>query len=320
MKIPTWLKTVLSFVLAGILVYWSYKQIPSDKWTDITQAVAQTKWHWIILSMCFAVMSHISRAIRWKQMLETFKPVNLGNIFSAQGVGYLVNMALPRVGEATRIGLVSRTEKISIDKVIGTVFNDRIIDVLFLFLVTAVAVLLEYKVIIDYASKNFGDISGKFATINFPLLIGIGIIALILLFIAIKYFGNVGEKIKAILSNILQGVTSVFKLENKAMFIFHSLFIWLMYFFMIAACMQSMSFTTDLSLSTALVLLAFGTWGFIVTPGGIGAYPIVISSILVLYGKDASLGLAFGWVIWAAQSLLNILMGALSFAYLGMKK
>lgn len=320
MKFPTWLKTVLSFALAGLLAYLSVKDIPTDERQLIITAIKQTTWFWIFLSFVFALSSHISRAMRWKQMLQTFKPVRLSFLFAAQAAGYLVNMALPRVGEATKIGLASRSEKISMDKVVGTAFNDRIIDVIFLFVVTAAAILLEYKIIGNYTLNILNTVLEKIQGLNYLYLVGVGVVTLLIIGLLASKFKLIWQKIKGVLSNIGEGVAALWRVENIGMFIFHSLFIWLMYFLMIYSCMQAMELTADMNASAALVLLAFGTWGFIVTPGGIGAYPIVIAGILELYGKDYNMGIAFGWVIWAAQTLLNLIVGILSIIFLSLNK
>lgn len=303
-----------------MLVYLSVKSISADDWQVIKQAVGKTQWLWIIVSLLCAVLSHVIRAIRWKQMLDTISPTNLANLFSAQATGYLVNMALPRVGEATRAGIVSRTEKISIDKVVGTIFNDRILDVIILLAITAIAILLQYNIIGSYTIAIYEAVLTKIENINYLMLLGVLFLIGVVAYFLSAMFKQLWQKVLGIFKNIWEGVSAIWLLENKFLFVFYSIFIWFMYFLMIFLCMQSMEFTSDLSSATALVLLAFGTWGFLITPGGIGAYPIVIANILVLYGKDYNLGIAFGWVIWAAQSMLNLLMGVISVAYLGVKK
>lgn len=320
MKIPNWLKTVLSFALAFILVYFSVKSISPEDWQKIKEAVGKTQWFWIAFSILLAILSHSSRAIRWKQMLDTLKPVRLSIVFAALSTGYLVNMALPRAGEISRAGIVNRYEKVSFDKIMGTIFNDRIIDVLFLFIITALALLLQWSLLENYATELFGGFQEKLSGLNYTLLIIIGIVALLVVGLLATQFKKLWEKVMGVLKNFGQGISAIWKVDNKFMFIFHSLFIWAMYYAMIYACMQATDFTAHLSPTVGLVLLAFGTWGFIATPGGIGAYPIVIASILALYGVDKNLGLAFGWIIWAAQTLLNLTLGAISVAYLGVKK
>jgi len=48
------------------------------------------------------------------------------------------------------------------------------------------------------------------------------------------------------------------------------------------------------------------------TNGGIGAYPLAISSVLTLYGVDHNVGYAFGWATWIAQTAMIVIVGLIS--------
>jgi len=88
-------------------------------------------YFWILLSAMCGLLSHISRAMRWNYLIEPLgkKPGTL-NTFLSVMVGYIMNLVLPRMGEVARCGVLSRYEKISFARLIGTVVTERIIDVL----------------------------------------------------------------------------------------------------------------------------------------------------------------------------------------------
>jgi len=48
----------------------------------------------------------------------------------------------------------------------------------------------------------------------------------------------------------------------------------------------------------------------------LGAYPLFIAKVLLLFGVAETIGTALGWVIWIAQFLMIILFGGLSFLLL----
>src|SRR5215510_13832439 len=100
------------------------------------------------------------------------------------------------------------------------------------------------------------------------------------------------------------GVRSIFKLEKRWLFLFYTCMIWGCYIFMLVLGFWSMPFTQHLSVLAALVVLIFGSIGMIVTQGGIGAYPVLVGSVLTRYGLDEPSGLAFGWVSWIVQTLI----------------
>ena len=59
-----------------------------------------------------------------------------------------------------------------------------------------------------------------------------------------------------------------------------------------------------------------GSFAIVLTNGGIGAYPLALMGILQIYGVDENIAGAFGWVVWAAQTILILFLGVLSFVML----
>ena len=46
-------------------------------------------------------------------------------------IGYFANLAIPRMGEFTRCGVVSKYEHVPFPKLLGTVVAERVIDMFF---------------------------------------------------------------------------------------------------------------------------------------------------------------------------------------------
>jgi len=269
----------------------------------------------------FGFLSHFSRAIRWKMMLDTLgKPVRLMNSFMSLMCGYIVNLAFPRLGEATRIGLISRYEKIPVDKAVGTLISDRAIDLLSLLLITFFISITQREILGNFAMNKIwlpmeGKLTGLLSGNVFLMAILVGIIGVIGFFL-VRSFGKIQEKIGGIIKSVWEGVMSVKKVKNPALFIFHSIFIWAMYLMMTYICFLAFDFTSHLSIIAAMAVLSFATFGFLATPGGVGTYPVMVALIIGLYGIQYDLGLLFGWIIWAVQTFLVIIVGGLSFLFL----
>ena len=50
----------------------------------------------------------------------------------------------------------------------------------------------------------------------------------------------------------------------------------------------------------------------IITPGGIGAYPLLIAKLMELYGLDfKTIGTALGWLLWSAQTIIILVCGVI---------
>ena len=94
------LKTVLPLVFGGFLVWYSISKISVD---ILLGYFKDANYNWNFLGLFFGILSHFSRAYRWKFMLDPlgFKPKFTNSILAVL-VGYLVNLALPRAGEVSR--------------------------------------------------------------------------------------------------------------------------------------------------------------------------------------------------------------------------
>ena len=64
-----------------------------------------------------------------------------------------------------------------------------------------------------------------------------------------------------------------------------------------------------LPFAAAFPVLAFASIGMILTPGGIGAYPLFIMQVMALYNIEEGFGFANGTIQWAAQFLIILFVG-----------
>jgi hypothetical protein len=58
-----------------------------------------------------------------------------------------------------------------------------------------------------------------------------------------------------------------------------------------------------------MTILSTGSLAMIATQGGIGAYQYAVEKSLGIYGIDAVAGLAYGWLLWAVQTLMVLVVG-----------
>ena len=105
-------------------------------------------------------------------------------------------------------------------------------------------------------------------------------------------------------------------MKKKWPFIFHTLFIWVMYIMMLYVAKFAIPETASLSMNAVLISFVIGTFSYAATNGGIGAYPIAIQQALLLYGISESGGASFGWIMWTSQTLMVLVFGGLSFLFL----
>ncbi|MFI5163744.1 MAG: lysylphosphatidylglycerol synthase domain-containing protein, partial [Bacteroidia bacterium] len=193
-----------------------------------------------------------------------------------------------------------------------------------LFILFIISAWLEYQRIHTFLSENIlSPLKLKLHSLlenkmMLVLLLGILLIIIVAIFIfRKKIFQNpIAQKIRALLLNFLEGIRSVSRVKNPLLFIFYSLFIWAMYLMTVYLCVFAFSESKSITLADCFVILTFGSLGVIATPGGIGAYQWIVLQIMLLWGYSTAMGIAFGWVVWLAQTAVVLLGGLLSFGLL----
>ena len=70
--------------------------------------------------------------------------------------------------------------------------------------------------------------------------------------------------------------------------------------------------TSDIGIGAVITAFVFGSLAIGFTNSGFGAFPLLIAQILLLYSIPETVGTAFGWLIWISQTLLTVVLGAVS--------
>jgi len=121
------------------------------------------------------------------------------------------------------------------------------------------------------------------------------------------------KKIAIFASGIITGLLSIRKLENKWQFIFHSFFIWFIYFVVTYIMFFAMQDTANLPVSAGLVAMVLGAFGMAApVQGGIGAYHLMVSGALLIYGIPQEKGIILATILHTSQALVMVIFGGLS--------
>jgi uncharacterized protein (TIRG00374 family) len=308
------------FFMGGglFLVWWQFHDIQPKEKQEFIDSL-QTVNYWYLIPVAFmSIASHISRSARWKLMMQpmNYQP-RLMNVFSTTMVGYLANSAVPRLGELLKCTLLARYEKLRADKLIGTILLERSFDMVCYLVFILITFLLQMDIIGDYLGHQLNLFSGER---GYVLLLKFSIFIFIIAFVVwmirflFKKFpkNTVINSVSNTLSGISEGVKSIRQLKSVKLFLFHSLFIWLMYLGQIYLGFMAMEGTAHLTIPAACSVLTLATLAMIVTPGGIGSFPYFVMQTLALYHIDHSLGIAFGWIMWGASTAIVIIFGLIS--------
>lgn len=323
-KIAGYLQYALFLGLAIFLVWWSIKKIPDTEWLNIKAAIRKARYWLVFPIMAALLLSHYSRAIRWKILMEPlgFKP-RTSNTYLAVLIGYLANLAFPRLGEVLKCTVLARYEKVPADKLVGTIVAERAFDVICLVLVITIATLTQIDVIGGFVGKQldtlFADKASNLTPGKIMLLVAVLLVLAGGAIFVFRKFSHIGfiQKIKKILAGVWGGITSVRYVKQKGWFVFHSIFIWAMYLLSVWIGFYALEETSVYGLTEALSVLSTGSLAMIMpTPGGLGVYHIFVQKTLSLYGLNDGIGTAFGLLMWTVQFFQMLISGFVALALL----
>lgn len=316
------LKIALPLGIGCYLLWHFYNAMDSDTKAVFFHAIKTADYTWIFLSLVLGWVSHVIRAYKWKFLLN---PLSLNPKFShryhALMVGYIVNLLIPRAGEATRAALLYRTDQISFSKSFGTIIGERVFDLMVLGIIFLIALVLSFddilalKTLIDQPLEDGGH-SFSWALLILILLV-MGVITFVLLWLKIESFRL---KFKRFFKEVIEGVFSIFKSKQPLAFIAYTFLMWGLYIAYFGICFLAFEQTSDFPLAGILVGFIAGTLGIMFTNGGIGAYPYLVGLVVTYYiggnvmDKNEAIGIgkALGMVIWTSQTLGMIILGLIS--------
>ncbi len=305
----------LAFFAIGAFIFWLvYKDQDIDRIKSVLKN--DVNYFWIVISLFIGLLSHFSRTVRWGLMIEpiSHKPRFI-NTFLAVMVGYLMNMVFPRMGELSRCGVLSRYEKVSFTKLLGTVVAERAVDMVSLLVLLVIVIFSQFGQMLRFLGEN-PEIEAKvLALITSPLLI-IGLMALLILaYIFRKTLQHTlfYKKVFTILMNLKEGFISVRSVNKKGWFIFHSVAIWILYYLMLYSVFFAFDFTSRLGPIAGLTTFVLASFGMVApVQGGIGAWHFMAMEALALYGVSKDNGVIFAFVAHGSMTAMIIIIGIIS--------
>ncbi len=298
--------------------------IPSDQCSLIDKLLhdfSTVHPGWMLLVVAAFTVSNIFRAARWQMLIEPLgHRAGFANSLLTILLGYFANLGFPRMGEVVRAGSLSRYERIPLEKVMGTMVSDRLMDVLCLALVVGLAFVFEGQTLLNFIAEKRGataGASGGFLSsrVLWIILIFMGLsVAAVVLFWQKLLHIHVFRKMNEILKGFWEGLRSVLKLKNPTLFIAYSLGIWLMFYLQCWFNLKAFPPTAGLTAGAAMMVFVFGTLGMVVpSPGGMGTFHALAIAGLALYGIAGSDAFSYANIaFFAIQIFYNIVGGVLA--------
>ena len=305
------LRNLIPLGLGVFLIYYSLSTITADQRILIWSYIKQAHPLPILISIIFGALSHISRAYRWKFLLNPlgYNPSFI-NLTGAVLINYLSNLGIPRYGDVLRVTVISAYEKIPFSKGLGTVISERVIDLVMMMMLVFSAMYMGG----DWVQEQLGG--STVLLVSFGVFIGLVVAIMMFPFLINTTRFPYLARIKDFFLNIVQGIVSIRSIPNAFAFWTHTVFIWLMYILMFWAIQFSLPEAALISPQVALIGFVAGGLSIVITNGGVGLYPIAVAAVLSHYGVSYEMALAYGWIAWSTQTLMILLFGGLSFVFL----
>lgn len=320
---------VLPVVFTILLLVYLFHKV---KFRDMMELLKQgVDYWWILLAMGISVFSHIFRAARWRLQLNALdvRPPFMALCCSIFGC-YALNLVFPRLGELWRCTYISTFKKNSFTGVFGSMIADRVADTITVALLLVLSIIVAAPAINMFLDKYpIGrDFLHLLSTFWFWLAV-IGAVMIVVGFFYLFRSHPFIKKIKDMALNVWNGIIVIAKMQGKWKFIIFTVLIWGCYFIQLYVAFYAFGFTRQLCHTPGLAagftpcLVAFVLSSIsmaIPSNGGLGPWNIAIMFALAIYGVSDSEGTAFSMVQWSGETVILIILGIYTMAYMWLSK
>ncbi len=306
------LKISLPLILGGAILYWMYRGFD---FSQLSSVLDEMDWSWMLLSLPFGVLAQVFRGLRWRQTLDPLgERARTSTSIYAIFISYASSLAVPRIGEFARCGVLKRYDDVSFPKALGTVVTERAVDTIVMLVATAVALLVNMPVFTTFFSRTgtrLDTFFGQFTTTGYIVTLICGLAALLLVFLLVRKM-TIYNKVKDVVRNLWQGVISLRHVNNVWLYLFFTVAIWFSYFFHFSLTFKCFEATSSLGFDAAIVSFVVGSIAVIVpTPNGAGPWHFAVKTMLILYGVESNAALFFVLIVHTIQTFLVVLLGIL---------
>jgi glycosyltransferase 2 family protein len=304
------LKYSVSLLLAVALLYFAFRNV------DFAEFMAKAKtvdYFWVIISIALSLSAYYVRAYRWNILLKPMGYTNLTNVrtTSAVLIGYLANLAFPRLGEITRCGMLKKSDGVPVSTSLGTVITERIIDVISLLVLMLFTLITQYDVLLKFLEQLFTeyvDMEG----LAWKLAIA-GVVFIVVVVVLIFLARSAGPRISEFIKSLYQGILSLKNITNVPGFVISTIVLWVVYYFMSYLIVFSLPETSHLGWMVGVMLLVTGGIALAIpVQGGFGTYHTLISVMLSLYAVDPTTGIFLATLLHTSQVVAVAVFGSLA--------
>lgn len=318
-------EAIVPIAVSVLLIVWLFHKV--DFKTVIGIVRESCDYSWLLLMCLVLLISRSVRGIRWGIQLRAAgiprMPV-FAEMVSIWGA-YALNLILTGIGEAWRCLYVAKRQKASLSTVVGTDLGDRISDAIMIVLLIGTTFFVA-RPALDRFMDRYSFTDHVLHILSSPWLwVGLGIVVAVLVgLLLVKTQNKTIKKIRTQIVSLWNGFRILFRMKHQVAFWSYTLVIWIAYFLLTYLCFFAFPFTRELirpdlayGLLPGLVVFIFGSISIAIpATGGLGPWNIAVMFALSLYGVKQADAVTYSIVVWAFQTVAQILMGVASAVYI----
>lgn len=307
-------------VSAGLAILLLAQALRGVSWSEMADTALHSRMDLLALVFVLTSVNLFFRGIRWGILLSGEKRIQPMTMFWATADGYLGNALLPaRAGELIRSAIVGIKTGIGTSFVFATAITERIVDAVVLVLIGMILIptLPGFPVWVPTALRIM-------AVIGFIGLIIIFILPFIESFIRKIFFilpipETWKENLSEILSRFVLGTRAFVNPLRAAGFLCLTPIVWLLDGYITVELAKAMSLSLTLP-QALLLMVGLGLASALpATPGYVGIYQFVATTMLPVFGMTKSEALTFILFYQGLGVLVYLIWGLIGLPMLNIK-
>ena len=162
---------IIGLIIAISAGYFTFRNI---SWDEFVASFVEVNYIYLVPAVATTILSFITRAYRWKELLQPLKQVQVGKLFSPLMVGYMGNLLPARAGEVLRAWLVGKQCDIPFSGAFATIVIERIFDLIMLLFLFIWLLLFKAHIFnseIEWGGVSLSDIAFNFGVLGAALII-----------------------------------------------------------------------------------------------------------------------------------------------------
>jgi hypothetical protein len=172
-RVPKWLKKLLYY--SGLLIFaliFGYIALKGIKIDELKLELLNVNYLWILIGILISLVSHFIRATRANMLYKNLgHHVTITDSYYAVLIGYMMNYFVPRSGELARCVTLQKTSQMPVEKTLGTVVLERVVDIVIFFAIALIITIINFDQIFGFFNSYLGNQSIDQNNFNYSQLI-----------------------------------------------------------------------------------------------------------------------------------------------------